>query len=384
MSEAIRSAETSIHLGPLWTTRPGKRSRWVVLLLLILYFGIATLLFFYWVNPTLMGENDHQIAADSPRYIYFADSLREKSLNPYVIGALYSFPNTNWGPTLLALLLPNTFSMMAMNLAIFSLSLWFFSKAVDIDPPLFLLLLILNPTTTISLLAVNKELLDLLVLSIFLYHLRHRNRLLLTLALVISLVSRFETCATMTIFLFLRSHWNPWRGRRWRSLLVYCVLLNFAIAFVLSRPSQASRLTEASGAAGEAVASSGILLILNSLETHFLFVVAMVPKILDNLFAEVFNISHWFAFSMDDPANTFILFGNNLANLLIVIYLFLSHRLSLRSSVMYYAALIAITMSVSVVIQPRYFYGMYALLCLEAARRIELMQVQTPGRNILA
>ncbi|MEK6396458.1 MAG: hypothetical protein V4734_00090 [Terriglobus sp.] len=334
------------------------------------------------MNPSLVGENEKHITADSPRYIYFGDALRKGEIDPYVASALYSFPNTNWGPTLLALLIPDTYGMMLLNLAIFCLSLWLFSRSIDINPVLFLLLLVLNPTTTISLLAVNKELLDVLSLALFLYYLRHHNRFLLLLAIILSCVSRFETCITMIILLFLRSSLNPWRTRRWISLLVYCVLLDLGIAVILSLPSQASRLTEASNAAGDAVASSGILLFLNTLEMHFLFVVVLVPKLLDNLFAEVFNVSHWFAFSMDDPANTFILFGNNLANLVLITWLILKRRLRLNSSLVYYAALIAITMSVSVVIQPRYFYGMYVLLCLEAARRIRHVEPHLSLRTI--
>ncbi|MFT4114376.1 hypothetical protein [Silvibacterium sp.] len=384
MSKVLQSPETSLNSSASSIPQQRKYPFWLMPLLLIVYFGIATLLFFYWVNPSLTGENDKHITADSPRYIYFGESLRSGEIDPYVASALYSFPNTNWGPTLLAYLAPDTYGMMLINLGIFSLSLWFFSRAVHINPALFLLLLVLNPTTTISLLAVNKELLDLLSLSLFLYYLRHHNRLLLLLALTISLVSRFETCATILIFLFFRSRWNLWRGRRLRSLFAYCILLDLGMAFLLSLPSQASRLTEAGDAAGEAVASSGLLLMLNNLEIHFLFVVALVPKLLDNLFAEVFNVSHWFAFSMDDPANTFILFGNNLANLVIVVYLAIRRKLSIRSSIIYYATLIAITMSVSVVIQPRYFYGVYALLCLEGARRIQHTPSEQPGRIVNA
>lgn len=368
MSETLSCEEFTPGKGSAHGTG-AKGSFWLMAILLLAYFSVATILFFAWVNPSLVGNNDKHITADSPRYIYFAEALRNGEIDPYVASALYSFPNTNWGPTLLALLVPDTYSTMLLNLALFCLSLWLFSRSVDINPMLFLFFLILNPTTTISLLAVNKELLDVLSLSLFVYYLRHHTRILLVLAILLSLISRFETCATLTIFLFLRSRWNPWRARRWASLLAYCILLDFGIAVILSLPSQASRLTEASNAAGDSVASSGILLMLNTLEMHFLFIVVLVPKLLDNLFAEVFNVSHWFAFSMDDPANTFILFGNNLANLVLITWLIVRRRMQLNSSIVYYAALIAITMSVSVVIQPRYFYGMYALLCLEAARR---------------
>jgi hypothetical protein len=361
-----------------YSTKSSGTPRWLIFPMLAVYLAIVVLLFVYWVQPSLVGENNRHITADSVTYLYFADALRTGHVDAYVAGSLYTFPNTLWGAVLLALLLPNTFNAMLFHLGIFCFALWLFSKAVDIDPAFFLLLLALNPTTTISLMAVNKELLDLLSLSIFLYYLRSRSLALLALALLISIVSRFETCVTMTVFLFLRSRLNPLRGQRLRSLLAYCVIVDILVAIVLRLPSQAIRLEEAELTA---TYSGGTSLFLNGLEQHFLYVLVVIPKLLENLFGEVLNVSHWFAFNMQEPATTFIVFGNNLANVVIISLLLFQRRLTLRSSVIYYASLIAITMSISVVIQPRYFYGFYVLLCLEAARRIPFVQQPTFTRT---
>ncbi len=364
--------------GTVQYTKTSERSRWLIYPVLVIYLGIVILLFLSWVQPSLTGENNHHITADSGTYIYFAEALREGRVDAFVASSLYTFPNTLWGAVSLALLVPNTFDEMLFNLAIFSVALWFFSKAIDIDPALFVLLLALNPTTTISLMAVNKELLDLLSLSLFLYHVRYGKRLLLILALLISLFSRYETCVTMSMFLFLRSSWNPLRGQRFRSLFAYCMLLDIVISLLLASPSQAARLTEAQETA---VHSGGTSLFLTGFEQHFLFVLVVIPKILENLFGEVLSVSHWFAFSMEDPANTFIIFGNNLANVVVLSLLLIQRRLTLRSSIIYYAATIAITMSIAVIIQPRYFYGVYIMLCLEAARRIQRTQLQILPRS---
>ena len=381
MNEAVPPVDIDMlpDAGEPVSNRP--RTGRLVLPVLLVYFALSSLLFQYWLEPSLSGENNRHIAADSNTYIYFADALREGRLTPYIASALYSFPNTLWGPVSLAFLVPDHAHAMLLLFVLFSACIWIFSRAIDINPTLFLLLLILNPTTTISLLAVNKEIIDLLSLAIFLYYLRSRHHLLLVVALLISLVSRYETFLTMLIFLFFRSNWNPWRNKRWKSLLIYTMFLDVGIALLLSSSTQAYRLEEASGASGAAAGGGGSLLLLNSLEQHFLFLVALVPKLLANLFAEVFNVSHWFLFSSEDPANTFLLFGNNLANLIIVGIVLMRRRLTLRSSLIFYASLIAISMSVSVVVQSRYFYGMYVLLCLEIARRIPRELSETlPGR----
>lgn len=360
MSEAVQHTKADGHF------------RWLIFPMLAVYLGVVVLLFLYWVQPSLNGGNNHHVTADSSTYIYFADALREGRVDPYVASSLYTFPNTQWGAVSLALLTPDLFDEMLLNLAIFSAALWLFNKAIDIDPALFLLLITLNPTTTISLMAVNKELLDLLSLSLFIYHLRYRNFALLVLALLISLVSRFETFVTISVFLFLRSGLNPLRGVRWQSLLAYCLLVDIIISIVLHSPSMASRLDEAQYTSGY---SGGTSLFLNRFEQNFLFILVMIPKILQNLFGEALNVPHWFLFSMEDPANTFLVFGNNVANIVVVSILLIQRRLTLRSSIIYYAAVVAVTMSIAIVIQPRYFYGMYVLLCLEAARRIQGTQL---------
>ena len=355
------------------STGAGGHPRWLVFPMLAAYLTIVIALFSFWVQPSLTGENNHHITADSTTYLYFADALREGRVDAYVATSLFIFPNTLWGAVSLALLVPDTFNEMLLNLVIFSVSLWLFSRAVELDPALFLLLLVLNPTTTISLTAVNKELLDFLALSLFFYFLRHRNRALLALALLISLVSRFETFVTISVFLFLRSGWNPLRGRRWQSLLAYCLVVDVLVSLVLRLPSMAVRLEEAQFTSGF---SGGTSLLLNRFEQNFLFILVVIPKILQNLFGEALNVPHWFLFSMEDPANTFIVFGNNVANMVIVLLLVLQRRLTLRSSIIYYAAVVALTMSIALIIQPRYFYGMYVLLCLEAARRVPASQLQ--------
>jgi len=327
------------------------------------YIILSVVLFFTWVNPSLSGDTNKHIAADSHTYMFFAESLREGRNDPYVLGSLASFPNTLWGPVLLGLLFKNTITIMVANFVFFFLALWFFYKALHLEIGLFLLLLFANVTTFISLISLNKEIIDLFALSLFVLYLARRNRLALAAALLISLVSRYETCVVMLLYLALQSRWNHRRRFRQSTLIVLILFLSVALSSLLST-GMAARMEEATSTAS----SGGLLLLLDNLQIHYLFFLAVIPKILDNLFSELIFVAHWANYSLDDPANTFFLFGNNIANLGLIIFLFLKGRLNLRNDLVYYACISAIFMSLALIIQPRYFYGAYVLLCAEGSR----------------
>ena len=122
--------------------------------------------------------------------------------------------------------------------------------------------------------------------------------------------------------------------------------------------------------------SGGLLLLLDNLQMHYLFFLALIPKVLDNLFSELVNIPHWPSYSLEDPANTFFLLGNNLANVAVLGVLLLRNRFKLRNNLVFYACVSAMLMSTALIIQPRYFYGAYVVLCVECARRLP------PGRDV--
>jgi hypothetical protein len=330
-----------------------------------MYLVFSLFIFFTWVNPSLVGQTQSHIAADSGTYMYFAESLREGLNDPFVLGSLASFPNTLWVPVLLGLAFKSTFTILLFDYAVLIFSVWLIQKAAHLDVALFLLLLLANVTTSISLISLNKEIIDLLVTALFIDYLGRKKRIALAAALLIGLVNRYETAVVMLLYLLLLSRWNPLRSYRKTTLVVTAVLLSLFLSGLLSK-AMSLRLDEALSTA----TSGGLLLTLDNLQMHYLFFVAMIPKVLDNLFSELINISHWPSYSLDEAANTFFLLGNNLANLLVLSVLLLRGRFKLRNNLVFYACLSAMFMSTALIIQPRYFYGAYVVLCVECARRL--------------
>src|ERR1700722_2329326 len=82
------------------------------------YVMLTFAIFFLAVIPSYVeGTTSKVFAVDSTQYVYMADSLREGRNEPWVLGAMYSFPNSLWTPVGLSLLLNSAFLVMLANYA---------------------------------------------------------------------------------------------------------------------------------------------------------------------------------------------------------------------------------------------------------------------------
>ncbi len=150
---------------------------------------------------------------------------------------------------------------------------------------------------------------------------------------------------------------NPWRRRRVLTMVVLTIALSVMLPLFASS-ALASRFEEAS--------EGGVIVWLDSLEMHYLYAVAVFPKIAQNLFGELVN---WKAlYDPSDIANSYIVFFNNIATMFVLAILLWKRTFLARFDLVYFAMLGCIITAVSLVIQPRYFYFVYVVLCLKAAQ----------------
>jgi hypothetical protein len=332
---------------------------WMLVPAIVCYCLFCVLFFVKWVDPSLQGISQQHIAADSTTYMYIADVLHGKYFDPLALASLASFPNTLWMPVAIAFVLKSTLAIAALDILAFATSIWLFTKTSSkIDPIWLVALLLVNPTTGISLLSVNKEIIDLFALALFFYSRSKARTMLLLLALILALLNRYEVCFSMILFLLVQSRLNPWKAHRLATLVA------LALAMTIALPHVSANTLETHFAEAQ---SAGLVRALDTLEMHYLYVVAVLPKIAENLFGQLLNISQWSEYSFDNLANSYILFLNNLACFFVVVFLAFRRSLSIRNEWIYFAALASIVMASSLVNQPRYFYIVYVLLCLQAA-----------------
>jgi hypothetical protein len=328
--------------------------------LLACYVVLSLILFVQRINPSLDGRSDEHIAADSVTYIYIADALREGRNDPFALAAMAAFPNTVWFPVLLTMALRSTFAIVIANYTMLLASVLLFKKWLSFSTGAFIALLLLNPTTTISLLSVNKEMVDVLAVSLCMFAYRTHRHGVLAASLLLALVNRFEVCAVMLCFLFAVSRFNPWRRHRTMTVAIVIVALSCLLP-VFASTALSGRFEEAQDA--------GLIAQLDILEMHYLYAVAVLPKVAENLFGEL-------ALGLD---RSYILWFNSLADVIVLLVLVRRQLLTPRSDLIFFCTVGGAIMAVSLVVQPRYFYFIYALLCLQAAQR---RQRQVAGAGV--
>lgn len=346
------------------------KATWLLYAFLMAYVVFCVYFFLQYVDPSLQGLTDQHIAADSSTYIYMADALREGRNDPWVLAALSSFPNTLWFPVSIAFALKSTWLIALLDCAIFVFSMSLFKRSAEVSVPVFLVLLLLNPTTTVSLLTVNKEIIDLLVVGLFCYWKTSRRWWVLCFALLLALINRYEVFLVMLVFILVQTRLNPLRLHRLRTLAVLILGASLALP-VFASSIMASRFYEAEGA--------GVIAFLDNLQMHYLFFVAVIPKIMQGMFGELVNASRWSSYTFADLANSYILLFNNLSSLIAIAILLWKRSFRLASDWIYLAWIGAIFMSISLVVQPRYLYFCFVLLCFQAAQR----RLDAPSRKML-
>jgi hypothetical protein len=330
----------------------------IVGMVLVAYVAVTFFLYFYAVVPSFQQNSTSEVfAVDSTVYTYFADSIRQHRPDPWVLESLARFPNTLWAPVLISLLLKSQFAIMLFNYALFAVSLRILSRSCPISLTVFIPLLLLNPTTATSLLCVNKEVLDLFNLALFLYWRKSGRWAILVSALVLALFNRYELCVVMLAITLAESGLNPFRKRRFVTLLLLVGALNFIMPFWGSN-ELARRFGEAQSAA--------LVRTLDQLQLHYLYVLAVIPKVGEDLYGFLSNTQVW-----TQPTSwVLIMFFNNLAAAIVTLILLMKRALKLRNDFIYFGAIGAAIVAQALVVQPRYFYFIYVLLCLQAAVRV--------------
>ena len=174
-------------------TKPRRFMSAALVPILVAYFVLTLALYFEAVVPSYKnGSTSWTFAVDSTVYTEIADSLRVGSDDPLLLASMAQFPNNLWTPVFISLVLSSGFYVMLFNYVLFATSVVLLKRTYSISLSVLILLLLLNPTTTTSVLCVNKEVLDLLVISLFLYAEKRRNKTLILIALIIAVLNRYR------------------------------------------------------------------------------------------------------------------------------------------------------------------------------------------------
>jgi hypothetical protein len=343
---------------------------WVVIGLFVLYLIFSYGIFFETIAPVANFSVQPIIAADAGAY-WEASGVRPTSFQQHA--DLYVDPSGNlFGPVLEAKVLRTDFNVCVCNCLLFMLCLWVLRSMPEFDRATFLLLMMANPFLIASLISLNKEIFALAGVVFFIRYTRaNRFRFAwLSLALTLSLFARWQQVLVMLIYVAFGSRLSPFRNRRGWGLAV--TIFGFTVAYGVIY-----RIVPSFFAALIAQAEGGrTIRILDNIQANFGFPLVVIPKILMNVMGHWsspgYFLNEFFYADFTNWRDQIFLQAHTLLLTCLLLGLFFSRRLRLRHNTVYLLALYLVMIAVNPMIQPRYEYSAYVLLCLEASRYLRI------------
>jgi len=340
--------------------------RWLLIYAIAFYILLCIGLFVQFVRPSLVGSNSLRVGADSATYLDIAGFVGSRKTSALQGVALVTAEGNFLGPVLVAILAGTLWGIALINVSLFVVGMWVASTLPGVRLGPFFLLLLLNPTLTPALLTVNKEIFSLLAVILFVKYVssEKRSKLFLVILLGISLMARWEQAAVTGTILLLENRHSPFRRRPKLVLLGLVLLVTVAYPIVIRTKiiNLSAMVTFASeGNTGP---------ILNQIQASYGFPLVMIPKTLINLFGHLLSPRLFFSDLVNgDPTDIqkyVVLPINCIMMLVVVVVVAIKKKFNLQDPVIYWCAFYWVITAVSPILQPRYQYPVYVLLCLEA------------------
>lgn len=325
----------------------------------------------------LEGRSEFQFYADSSTYHELA---RGDLFDIEGLGDLVGIAGNFLGPlAMLRLTGSNYYAVLALNTVLMMLAVLWISRRMELNAFHFVLILLANPLTISSLLAVNKEILSVAFTAVLIAWIRSRSLLLLPLAAILALLVRWQLAVAL-VFIVLMIAVVPPIGRR-RAIAIGALLMALSALYVAMLPvfEPISASFELSAAEYE---GSGFYEWLIAQQQAGLYWAVFPLKAAHLLFGLGLRIDRLLA-----PAsiyNDVWQLLHSTALLVLFIMLWRSKRLTLNDNLVFASAIYVAIFALSPIYSPRYFYPVYLLwaatLLSPRATSISLRSIRRPRR----
>jgi hypothetical protein len=225
--------------------------------------------------------------------------------------------------------------------------------------------LTLTPLMFTSLLSINKEIMAVAAIAFFAAYYASGRRWQLAVALATSFLVRWQMTLFMLVFMGMASPLNPFRRRRFLSVLV----LTVAISIVYVQNLATFRRLDQVAALGarEAVEGSGLYSAFISVQNSYGYFLVFLPKTLHQMIGPLSRVDK--VTDMSNFFNNDVLFFHSLATLSLLFAALLRRRIRLDLDPVYIAAVYAAVFGLSPIFSPRYFLPIYVLMAIALALR---------------
>ena len=201
--------------------RPKPVGSWVALGTAILYISMCWIVFFAIVLPFFKGTGQVSIEADSTTYYVVAGIDVAAGSAFSTNNTLLTFAGNLLGPVLIAKLLRDPLFVAIFNCILLAIMVQMVALIPGTRRRYFLLLFCLNAQSVPAILTLNKEILASFGLVAFLAAVESKPRRywLFAVALLFSLMARWEQVAIILLYLVLECRISPFRARHKTALL---------------------------------------------------------------------------------------------------------------------------------------------------------------------
>lgn len=328
--------------------------------ILSLYLLIAVVFYVFVGRHAISGAGDSlQFYADSLTYIELAETM-ENSNWTELVAVSYN----HLGPVLILLTVNfNHTVVFILNALLILVSYAVICRYFEVRRTLFAIALVASPMLFSSLILINKEIFAIASIAMFLAFVRSRKLTYLLLALLVSLLARWQlTFFEVVAFAIMRLEFLKIARPLALVALVLCLTgLSSFFSNELALVEEKSRLGI------EAYEGSGLFTALLDLQQEYGYALVAIPKLLHLAFGMVLRFDRLLDFS--DFYNNVIIFSQVAAFACLTVYLVTKRRAKLQFDLFYLGIIYMLIFSVSPIYAPRYFFPVYFIFALLAAAR---------------
>ena len=343
---------------------------WLVIGLFVVYLIVSYLIFFEAIAPVADFSIQPAIAADSAAY-WDASGVRTINVADQQYAGADAGSNL-FGPVLEAELFRTDLNVALANSLLFIFCLILLRSMPEFDRATFLLLMMINPLLIASLITLNKEIFALSGIIVFIrYTAAKRFRLWwLALAISLSFFARYQQAVVMLIYVAFESRLSPWRRRpRW-GIAVATIIFTVGYGLVYHVASFLIKGWLAQAEQGRTI------LFLDNIQANFGFPLVAIPKIMMNCMGRLVTPAYYLtAYPYEDFTNWRDMIFMQIHTLVLTTLfagMLYFRKLRLKHAPVYLLVLYLLMTAVNPMVQPRYEYAAYVLLCLEASRYFRL------------
>lgn len=335
---------------------------------LLIYLGISTL-FFYFVayedvyNSTELGNQYKtlRIFADHPTYVNDYRDYKD-----YIFLFLLNKINYSGPFFIIWLTGDNLVNTFIFNIICLILSVGIINKTNNFNMDKYIIFLLINPITFVSIFSVNKEVVSLLSVSLFVSLLIKFRVWKFFICVFIAFLSRKELSFLFLLLYFIFIFFPKWKENEYKIYIIIVMLISLGSYYINENFSSIGGYSIEVKEAVENAGSAGTIILLNDIQNKYGYYLVVIPKIILNIYGSVLTRTYQMI-NFQDVYNDVVVWGQSFLFLFILpksVYQIWKNNTFLQKQLFFSFIVSSIIFSYIPVVQNRYFYSSYLLLAL--------------------